>query len=134
MASPPESVQINAEEYSKDEKKLAGKLAGTLNNFLLTVADIFNKKLTFGENFSGDTPTIRVTGGQPITFKYGGSGKPRALLIGSFRNVTTPAEILTTSVSIPQWSFDGRSSITIQAVPGLTNGQVYDILLIITTG
>lgn len=134
MASPPEAVQINAEEYEKDEKKLAGKLAGTLNNFLLTVSDIFNKKLTFSENFSGDSPTVRVTGGKAITFKYGGPGRPRALLVGSFTNVTNPSEILTNPVSLPQWSFDGRQSITIQAIPGLTSTNQYDILLIITTG
>lgn len=134
MASAPESVQINAEEFSKDEKPIAGKLAGILNNYLLTVADIFNKKLTFGENFSGDTPTVRVTGGKPITFKYQGPGTPRLLTIGQFRPVTNPSEILTTAVSVPQWSFDGRSAITIQAIPGLTPGTLYDIVLTITTG
>lgn len=134
MATSPESVQINAEEFEKDEKKLAGKLADKLNNWLLTVSDIFNKKFTFGENFSGDTPTVRVTGGQPITFKYGGPGRPRALLIGSYANVTNPSEVLTIPVSLPQWAFDGRQSITIQAIPGFTNDHKYDIFLIITTG
>lgn len=134
MATSPESVQINAEEFEKDEKKLAGKLADKLNNWLLTVTDIFNKKFTFGENFSGDTPTVRVTGGQPITFKYGGPGRPRALLIGSYSNQTNPSEVLTTPVSLPQWAFDGRQSITIQAIPGFTKDHKYDIFLIITTG
>lgn len=134
MASPPEAVQINAEEYDKDDKKVAGKLAGTLNNFLLTMSDIFNKRFTFSENFSGDSPTVRVTGGKSITFKYGGSGKPRILLIGSFRNVTNPSEILTTAVSLPQWYFDGRGSITILPIPGLTATHDYDIVLVITTG
>ncbi len=134
MASAPEVVQINAEEFSKDEKALAGKLAGVLNNFLLVVAEIFNKRLTFGENFSGDTPTVRVTGNKPITFKYQGPGTPRLLFIGQYRPVTNPNEILTSPVSLPQWSYDGRGSITIQAIPGFTSGSQYDIVLTITTG
>lgn len=132
MASPPESVQINAEEFSKEEKVIAGKFAGILNNFLLTTSEIFNKRLTFSENFSGDTPTVRVKGGEPITFKYQGPGTPRLLTIGQWRVVQgthTPA-----AVSLPQWSFDGRGSITIQPVFGFTSGTVYDMVLTITTG
>lgn len=134
MAASPESVQINAEEFDKDEKKLAGKLAGTLNNWLLTVSELFNKKFTFSENFSGDAPVVRVTGGQPITFRYGGPGRPRFLLIGQFTNVTNPSEILANPVSLPQWSYDGRGSITIQPIPGFTVLNKYDIVLSITTG
>lgn len=134
MAVSPESVQINAEEYEKDDKRVAGRLANTLNNWLLTVSDIFNKKFTFSENFSGDTPTVRVTGGQPITFKYGGPGRPRVLLVGKFTNVTNPSEVLSNPVSLPQWSDDGRGNITIQAISGFTADNKYDIVLTITTG
>lgn len=134
MAVSPESVQINAEEFDKDEKKLAGKLASILNNWLLTVSELFNKRFTFRENFSGDTPVVRVTGGQALTFRYGGPGTPRFLLIGQFSNLTNPSEILANPVSLPQWSFDGRGSITIQPIPGLTAGHKYDIVLSITTG
>ena len=134
MASAPDTVQINVEDFSKDEKPLATKLSGVLNSWFLEVSEIFNKRFTFGENFSGSTPTIRVTGGKPITFKYQGPGVPRLLFIGQFRPVSTTTEILTVPVSLPQWSFDGRGNITIQAIPGLTNLAVYDIVLTITTG
>lgn len=134
MASSPESVQINAEEYDKEGKKVASRLAGTLNNWLLTVSDIFNKRLTFGENFSGDSPTVRVQAETAYTFKYRGPGVPRLLLIGNIQNVTLPGEIRTAAVSLPQWSQDGRGNITIQPIPGLTSGHKYDITLIITTG
>lgn len=134
MASAPEVVQINPEEYDSKERPVASKLAATLNNFFLVLSDIFNKRFTFAENFSGDQPLVRVKGGESISFRYKGPGTPRLLLIGQYRNVTNQSEILTTPVSLPQWVTDGRGNVVMQAIPGLTAGHFYDIMLIITTG
>ncbi len=134
MAQPPELVQLNPEDFEKKDRELVARLADTVNGFLSAVPEVFNRGLTFGENFAGETRTLTMTGGQPLTFRYSGGGIPRILLVGGFRNLDNSSEILSTAVSLPQWSYDGRGSITVQAIPGLTSGQKYAIIFTITRG
>lgn len=134
MAQAPQNVQLTPEGYDAKDRPLIQRLAGTLNSFLLTVADNFNKSLTFSENFAGETKSVKYVAGETYTFKYGGRGQPRILLVGQFRNLTTPTEVLTSAVGLPQWSWDGRGNITISSIPGLTPTNQYELLLVITTG
>ncbi len=134
MAQAPQNVQLSPEDFDKKDQGLVSRLATILNSFFESVAQALNRSLTFGENFAGETKELTVTGGQSITFRYSGGGTPQYLFIGGFRNTTTPTEVLTSAVSLPQWSYDGRGSITIQSIPGLTSGHKYLIKFIITRG
>ena len=125
MAIPPEVVQINPDDVEKDDKKLAEYLAGILNNYLLQATDGLNRQLTFNDNFRGQTKTLTLTGGEDITFKFDGTGTPRGLIMTSFRNTSTPTEVLTIPVGIPQWSYDGKTAITIKEIRGFTAGEKY---------
>lgn len=134
MAQPPPNVQLTPESYDQKDRPVVKGLAGSLNTWLLAVTSALQRSLTFTDNFAGDTRTIRFTEGQPLTFKYNGAGKPTLLLLGGYRNVTNPNEVITTAVGHPQWSWDGRGNITIAAIPGLTATNVYDLSVSIQPG
>lgn len=134
MAQPPPNVQLTPEGYDQKDRPVVSRLAGSLNTWILAVTTAFQKSLTFSENFAGDTRVLRYTAGQPLTFKYNGSGKPTIMLLGQYRNITNPNEVISTAVGHPQWSWDGRGNITISTIPGLTSTNVYDISLSIQPG
>jgi len=131
MAVPPEVVQLNPDDVEKDDKKVVEYMAGILNNFLLQSTNNMNKQLTFGENFRGEVKSISVKGGEDITFKYSGEGTPRGLILSSYRNTSNESEVLANPVGIPQWSFDGKGSITVRSIPNLTASNDYLVTFII---
>jgi uncharacterized protein RhaS with RHS repeats len=134
MAQPPPSVQLTPESYDQKDRPAISRLAGSLNTWLLAVNTAFSRALTFSENFAGDTRTIRYTAGQPLTFKYNGSGRPTIMILGGYRNVTNESEVIAAAVGHPQWSWDGRGNITITTIPGLTATNQYDLTLSIQPG
>ena len=131
MAIPPEVVQINPDDVDKKQRATIEYLAGVLNNYILQSTNGLNRQLTFGDNFRGEVKSITVTGGSPITFRFEGTGTPRGLILTSYRNTTNATEKLAVPVGIPQWSFDGKRSITVQAIPNLTTDNKYVVTFVI---
>ena len=53
--------QITTEDYPKESRSLVEKLAFTLNPFLNSIVDAFNKNLNFVDNFSAQEMDIELT-------------------------------------------------------------------------
>lgn len=131
MSTPPKKVRISPEEFSKEDQDVADKLANVLNLFLSQVPDALDQNLTFKDNFIGEVRSVKVLGGQSTEFKYAGKGKPYGVMLTSFSNLDNPSETLSVAVGIPQWSWDGRGSISIKPIIGFTSGDQYEILLVV---
>lgn len=131
MAKAPELVQIRPEDFDPDHQDTVEKLADVLNNFILQVTQLLTQTLTFSDNFNAEVRTLKMVGGQPLTFSLNTVSSPAGVVVLKYLNTTTPSEVLSSPVGIPQWSFDGRGSVTIQPIPNLTNGERYDIILLI---
>lgn len=127
---PPEQIQINPEDYSKESKETIRKLSGTLNNFLLSISTIFNKNISVTDNMNGEYKTVNILGNQSTTFKS--SISPKCVLLASYRNLTK-ADKSATSSTVGQlyWSKDGSGNITVKAVTGLYSADKYELTFLI---
>lgn len=134
MSKPPELFQISPEDFDKEDRKVGAVMAGLLNNFLLQVIQLLNQSLTFADNFSAEIKTITIEGGESLTFKLQTVKSPLGVTLQKFQNLSTESEVVATAVSTPQWSFDGKGNITIEAIPGLTNADTYLVTFLIISG
>ena len=134
MSKAPELIQIRPEDYDKDARKVIDKLAGPLNNFLLQITELLTQSLTFADNFNAEVKSQTIVGGKSLTLKLNNIVIPKGVVLMSYTNTTTPSEILTAAVGVPQWSADGRGNITINSIPGLTNDNNYAIILLVVGG
>ena len=134
MAKPPELTQIRPEDFKQEDREMAQTLAGVLNNFILQITQLLNQSLTFTDNFSSEVREFTIDGADSLTFKLNTVETPKGVILLQYRNTTTPTEVLTAAVGVPQWSTDGRGNITVEAIPGLTNGNNYAITLLVISG
>lgn len=133
MARVPESQQIIAETFKKEEQELVQKIADPFNTYTEQLNGILTNNLTFTDNFLGSVKSFQLQGEQSIAFKYDFTEKPIGLWIVAFSNLSDTSEVLTSGVSA-QWLYDGKGTITINRIAGLTTGKTYLVTLIIISG
>ncbi len=134
MSKPPELFQIRPEDFDPKDRRVGAVISQLLNNFLLQIIQLLNQSLTFTDNFSAEIKTLSIKGGEEVTFKLHQVKTPVGVTLQNFRNTSSTAEVLTIPVSVPQWAYDGKGNVTIQAVPGLTNGDFYNLTFLIISG
>ena len=131
MAKAPELVEIRPQDYPAEAQELIEQLAGPLNTFMRQVVRLLGQRLTFSDNFDAELRELTITGGSSVSFRYEKSYTPKGLLLVSYTNTTDRSEVITSPVGVPQWTADGRGNITVEAIPNLTTGDIYDIIILV---
>lgn len=128
MSVVPESQEILVENFKKEDREVAGLIAGSFNTFNLQMIQAINQSLTVDENMLGETRTFTFNSTSlEKTFKYNGNGTPRHMVIS--RTDKEPGSALT-----PYWSQDGKGNITVKIIGTLTVDIDYNITFIILGG
>lgn len=133
MARIPETQRIVPETFDKSEQGIATKIADPFNTYTEQLNGILTNNLTFTDNFLGAVKSFQLKGEDSLSFKYDIQQAPVGLWVVGYSNITTPTEVLSTGVSA-QWSYDGKGTITIQRMSGLTTGKTYLVTLIVISG
>jgi hypothetical protein len=129
----PTISRLVVEDFPKEIQGWAGKLFEPLNTFMGKMKSGLDKSITVNDNLSGQIRTLQVknvSASSPVSFSYKSSRSPQVVVIGGIYNKDNPTESLTNAVSL-QWSYDGKGTITIKNVPGLTADKNYLLTLLI---
>lgn len=134
MAKLPLGERISREDFSdvpKDFEPILERLLVQLNGFLTTVYDALNKNLTVGDNIVGQYKSIRLTAGataddNTFTFTHTLRQKPTGVTIVALTQVASVYTPITSAFSC-SWHLSDQNLIVIDAIPGLTNGEKYDL-------
>jgi hypothetical protein len=132
MAAPPSSHRITREDL-REAPAWIDRLLRVLNDFMRDVYNALKGTLTIGENVRGEFRTTRVLAGanpEDNTFAFLTTvPKPRYVGVGQVSQVDDPYSPITAAV-YASWRFeDGQ--VIVNAITGLTNGEVYDITVLV---
>lgn len=133
MASLPPFQQFLPEDY-KGAPNWFSKFLGNLNQFTLAIYSALNADLTVPGNLAEDRFTLSVTGGSTATTFTGNSSFKNPLGVQLSDLWITKVVVTGNPVYTPNTSVIGpidwtgsSSTITINAIPGLSNGVNYSI-------
>jgi len=122
--------KILKDDFSQDDKEMAGILGGVINNFQEEVYNLSAKNITISDNLNQEIKTLKVTtvSGIPdskISFKNNLKGKVQGTnIIRTFGNSSV--------TSAPFIEFSEVSGIiTINKVVGLVDSVEYQLVILI---
>lgn len=130
MANVPAEIEITTEEFKKDDQDLVEKLAEPLIRFSQETSSAL-RGLTMA-NWNGELRNVSITGNGPASFKYD-KGKPIGVSIVNWQNQTDSTATVTSAVSV-DWKFDGKQTITLNHVAGLSASNRYLLTVTIING
>jgi len=133
MAKLPPIKRIVREDL-KDAPAWIDRLITPLNAFMEAVYSALDRDLTVGENVAGEIKTIQVKAGaaatdNTFTFTTTTRRTPKVCAIGRVERVENIYTPITAAVGL-DWRFDA-GQIIISSIAGLTNGETYNITLLI---
>lgn len=137
MAQLPQLRRLLVEDF-KNEKKWIGPLFLTVNNFMESVVNAFNKSLTLIDNTTSDIKTLTLSSvpsaSSPAAIKWTKTNSPISVLVGNVVLTAGGAFSLTTAVQV-QWAMSG-TSLQITGLTGITptSAVQYDLTLICIAG
>lgn len=134
MAKLPIGDRLSREDFQdvpKEFEPILERLLFQLNNFLTTVYDALNKNLSIPDNIIGQYKSFQITAGalasnNTFTFTHTLKVKPTGVTIVAMTQVAGVYTPITAAFSC-SWHLDKNNLIVIDAIPGLTNGQKYNI-------
>ncbi len=134
MARIPPIKRLTTEDF-KDQTSWIGKLIQPLNEFMSSVSLALTRGLTFSENMAAQVKDVKVThaaSAYPLKFLYDLSSKPQGALVVRVVEVSDTPSVLSNAV-YADWDYrDGQ--VIINNFTGLTNGNTYNVRVIILAG
>lgn len=133
MAKLPPIKRIVKEDL-QDAPAWISRLLDPINSFMESVYSALDRDLVVGENISGETKLFTIKAGalatdNTFTFTTTSRRTPKHVIpsrVERSESVYTP---ITAAVSI-DWRFDA-GQIIISSIVGLTNGETYNITLLV---
>lgn len=135
MAQIPPTKRLLTEDF-KSESSWIGKLLYVLNNFMTIVTTALNNQLTVESNLAMELRLVTVvaTPTYPIIFtcKFP-SSRVRGLMVVNALQVTSGNYTPVGSAVYVDWTWDS-GQVQIRNITGLTNGNTYQITLLVSYG
>lgn len=111
------------------------RLASNINIFMEQTIRLFDKNLTFGDNFDGEVKQLTADGQYPIKLAWGRPNKPVAVWVaGALR--TNGDDVSYSAALYLKWRFNEAGQIQIDDILGLddANDKKYTITIIGVSG
>jgi hypothetical protein len=133
MGQVPSIRRIVAESF-KDVPWI-GRLAYPINTFMEQTISLFQKNLSFTDNFDGQVLDITADGQYPLLVKWDSLNKPKAVWIGAVYR-TNGENVSYSAALFLKWTFNESRQIEISDIIGLddSNTVKYNVTIIGVTG
>lgn len=111
------------------------RLAQPLNVFMEQVIRLFDRNLTFSDNFNGEVRELQANGQYPIQLSWGRADKPIAVWIGRVLTIDGSSPTYTAALQLV-WRFNENGQIEISDILGLDDSgtKIYKVVIIGVTG
>ena len=111
------------------------RLASNINIFMEQTISLFDKNLSFSDNFNGEVREFSANGQYPIKLSWSRTQKPVAVWIG--RVIRNNGEDVSYSAGLfIKWRFNEASQIQIDDIVGLDDAadKIYNVTIIGVVG
>lgn len=123
MSRLPALKSLKTEDFPKDQQGWIPRLLQPLNQFMLTVYQLLNGNLQFGNNIRAQIQEFTFEGSE-VRFQSE-IGRPQGLVLISIQDISASPTAITAACQ-PLWTYQG-TQVVIQDVLGVSSGQKYRI-------
>jgi hypothetical protein len=123
----PSFTRIIVEAFDKDVRGMVARIAEPINSFMLTMKNGLNKNITINDNMAGELKSLTVSG-MNLDFAYSSTRRPRAVLLGQWKNESSPPGPPEAGVFL-EWSY--ANEVITCKFHGFNTSDSYSVTLVI---
>lgn len=122
--------RIVTEDYPKEYRQLIDKLGFTINPFFNSLVDIFNKKISFTDNFNAQIIELELTAPVSTTIKNPLNTNVGSIIVLKISNLTDSSALLTTAPFV-EFNTLQDNQVQIRNITGLSSNNKYLVKMLL---